>query len=111
MNVNSGVDYYTSHYTSKTGSISGGAIAHFHKSPIQETIMLDDIPCRYVVMLEPLALAYYQKGDKEKAKQEYEKIISLGLLRFGYSYIYVRSHYMLGKIHEDKGDIARAIDY
>ncbi|UCE73020.1 MAG: hypothetical protein JSV56_08245, partial [Methanomassiliicoccales archaeon] len=36
---------------------------------------------------------------------------SLGLLRLGFGDIYVRSHYMRGKIHEAKGDIAKAIEY
>jgi hypothetical protein len=37
--------------------------------------------------------------------------LTLGLLRLGYDDIYVRSHYMLGKIHEQKGDTAKAIEY
>jgi serine/threonine protein kinase/Tfp pilus assembly protein PilF len=56
-----------------------------------------------------LAQAYYKSGDMDKARQEYEKIISLTTGRIAYGDIYAKSFYMLGKIAEHQGDKGRAI--
>ena len=52
------------------------------------------------IFLEPLAQAHFQSGDFEKARETYEKIVSLtsGRIRFGD--IYAKSFYMLGNIYE-----------
>jgi serine/threonine protein kinase/Tfp pilus assembly protein PilF len=58
-----------------------------------------------------LGLAYYKSGDLEKAREEYEKIdfIKGGGMRIGD--IYAKSFYMLGKIYEEQGDTAIAIEH
>jgi tetratricopeptide (TPR) repeat protein len=58
-----------------------------------------------------LALAYFQAGDLDKAQEEYERIIPMptGILYWGD--IYAKSFYMLGKIHEQQGDTAKAIEH
>ena len=58
---------------------------------------------------EPLAFAYHMSGNLEKAREQYEKITQLTTGRFSYGDIYVKSFYMLGKIHEQKGDKAKAV--
>jgi len=63
------------------------------------------------VYIEPLALAYYRMGDLEKAKKEYQNILSLSLLRWNTGDIYAKSFYMLGKIHEQQGDTAKAREH
>jgi serine/threonine protein kinase/Tfp pilus assembly protein PilF len=65
---------------------------------------------RHGLFLEPLALAYYKSGDLDKAKEEYERIISLTTGRIYYDDIYARSFYMLGKIHEQQDNTAKAIE-
>ncbi len=63
------------------------------------------------LFMESLALAYYKKGDLEKARQEYQKILSLTVGRIFYGDIYAKSFYMLGKIYEEQGNTAEAIEH
>jgi tetratricopeptide (TPR) repeat protein len=63
------------------------------------------------LFIEPLAKAYYQSGDLEKTRREYEKIISLTKGRLYYGDIYAKSFYMLGKIYEQLGDRGKAIEH
>jgi tetratricopeptide (TPR) repeat protein len=65
----------------------------------------------HALFIEPLALAYYKQGEFKKAQQEYERIIFLTSGRLGYGDIYAKSFYMLGKIYEQQGDTAKAIEY
>ncbi len=58
-----------------------------------------------------LASAYYKAGDLEKAKAEYEKIAPLTTGRFFFGDIYAKSFYMLGKIAEQQGQKARAVEH
>jgi tetratricopeptide (TPR) repeat protein len=64
----------------------------------------------HALYMEALAFAYYESGNLEKAKEEYEKILSLtsGRIRFGDNY--TRSFYMLGKIYEHQGIKNKAIE-
>jgi len=55
-----------------------------------------------------LALAFYQSGDMEKARIEYEKVSKMTSGRLGHGAIYANSFYMLGKIYEEQGDTAKA---
>ncbi len=58
-----------------------------------------------------LAQAYYEKGDFEEAKREYEKITGLTSGRIlDDRALYPRSFYMLGKILEKWGAKAKAIE-
>ncbi len=62
---------------------------------------LHDIDLAYIV--EPLALAYFEKGDWDKAREECE---SIGMMTYGrgsHGDIYAKSFYMLGKIYEEMG--------
>jgi len=61
--------------------------------------------------LENLALAYFRSGELDKAKAEYERIISLTTGRFDIGDIYAKSFYMLGKIFEEQGLKAKAIEH
>jgi len=65
----------------------------------------------HALFIEPLALAYYKAGDFEKAREEYERIISLISGRFYYGDIYAKSFYMLGKIYQEKGLNEKAIKH
>ena len=60
---------------------------------------------------DSLALAYYIAGDFEKARKEYEKITELTTGRILDGVIYAKAFYMLGKIHEQQGDTAKAIEH
>jgi serine/threonine protein kinase len=57
-----------------------------------------------------LARALFESGDLGKARQEYEKITLQTAGRLAYGDIYAKSFYMLGKIAEQQGDEARAVE-
>jgi tetratricopeptide (TPR) repeat protein/tRNA A-37 threonylcarbamoyl transferase component Bud32 len=61
--------------------------------------------------IDSLALAYYESGDLDKALREYERITTLTTGRLGNGDIYTKSFYMLGKIYEQQGNTAFAIEY
>ena len=63
------------------------------------------------LFISPLALAHYKSGDLEKAREEYEKIPNLTTGRLFYGDIYAKSFYMLGKIYEEQGNKAKAIEH
>jgi tetratricopeptide (TPR) repeat protein len=49
-------------------------------------------------------------GDLEAAQREYENILTLTTGRLSNGDLYVKSYYQLGKICEQKGDTAKAIE-
>jgi len=57
------------------------------------------------------ASAYYKSGNLDKAQEAYEGITNLTTGRLGYGDIYAKSFYMLGKIYEELGIIAKAIEH
>jgi len=63
------------------------------------------------LFIDSLALAYYRAGDIEKAREEYERIISLTLGRLLYGDIFAKSFYMLGRIYQEKGWAGKAIEH
>jgi serine/threonine protein kinase/Flp pilus assembly protein TadD len=64
----------------------------------------------HALFADSLALAYYQAGDLEKARKEYERIISLPCGRTNYADIVGKSYYMLGRTYEQQGQKAKAIE-
>jgi tetratricopeptide (TPR) repeat protein len=65
----------------------------------------------HAYILNNLTSAYYQNGDFEAALKEYENILALTTGRFVFGDLYVKSYYHLGKIHEQQGDTAKAIEH
>jgi tetratricopeptide (TPR) repeat protein len=63
------------------------------------------------VALELLASAYYEAKNLDQAKENYERVISLTVGRLWYGYQFAKSLYMLGKIYEQQGDKARALEH
>jgi len=66
---------------------------------------------RHGLFIEALALTYFRAGDPEKAREEYEKIPNLTTGRLYYGDIYAKSFLMLGKIYEQQGQKAKAIEH
>jgi len=64
----------------------------------------------YADYLNPLARAYFESGDLEKARQVCEKIIGLSVGRMYSGDLYARSFYMLGKIYEQQRKKGKARD-
>jgi serine/threonine protein kinase/Tfp pilus assembly protein PilF len=62
------------------------------------------------IFLETLADTYYRSGDLDKALETYEKITLLTVSRVQIGDIYVESFYWLGKINEEQGNTAKAIE-
>jgi len=94
----------------KKGNLSG-AISYFKQAiaqePYQHSFIFYSEQAKHI---EPLASAYYESGDLEKAAEEYKKILSLTLGRLYHGDIYAKAFYMLGKIYEQQGDIVKAIE-
>jgi tetratricopeptide (TPR) repeat protein len=65
----------------------------------------------HALFMDSLALAYFKAGELEKAREEYERIQSLNIGRIIYGDIFANSFYMLGKIYEQQGDTAKAIEH
>ena len=63
------------------------------------------------LFIDSLALSYYKAADLENAREEYEKITTLITSRLSYGDIYAKSFYMLGKIYEEQGNTAKAIEH
>lgn len=63
------------------------------------------------VFHDSLALTYFEAGNIDKAREEYEKIISLTIGRIYAGDIYVKSFYMLGKIYQQEDQKGKAIEY
>jgi serine/threonine protein kinase/tetratricopeptide (TPR) repeat protein len=61
--------------------------------------------------LDSLAFATYKSGNLEKAIEEYSKITQLIGGRIEHEDKYAMSFYMLGKIYEQQGDTAKAIEH
>jgi len=57
----------------------------------------------FAFIVEPLALAYFEKGDLERAREEYESIGKMTYGRGRHGDLYAKSFYMLGKIYEELG--------
>ncbi len=85
------------------------AIEHLNKAisllPFQSEIFNE-----HIFFMEPLAQAHFRSGDLDKALEEYEKINSLTTGRMIAGNLYATSFYMLGKIYEEKGNTAKAIE-
>ena len=56
-------------------------------------------------------LAYYKAGDLANARREYERAVSLTTGRQSLGDLYAKSFFMLGKIHEQQGETAKAIEH
>lgn len=91
------------------------AIEYFRKAislmPSQYSFYPEGIKFEHALFINSLALAYYKSGDLEKAREEYERITKLTTGRFFYGDIYAKSFYMLGKIHEEQGTTAKALEH
>jgi tetratricopeptide (TPR) repeat protein len=67
-------------------------------------------PGEHAVFFGALAQAHYEAGELEKAREEYERIISLSAGRIAHGDIYAKSFYMLGKIAERQDERAEAAE-
>jgi serine/threonine protein kinase/tetratricopeptide (TPR) repeat protein len=62
----------------------------------------------HILFLDPLASAFYEKGDWEEARKTYEKITDLTTGRVRWGNLYAKSFYWLGKIHLARREKDRA---
>lgn len=62
-------------------------------------------------ILESLAYAYFMKGDLDNAIARYELLVSNRSLGWEAQEYWIKAHYQLGKIYEEKSNIEKAIQY
>ena len=62
----------------------------------------------HAFFFEPLAIAYEQAGDLDKARAENEEITGLTSGRLMFGDIYAKAYYRLGRIAEKQGQTAAA---
>jgi serine/threonine protein kinase/tetratricopeptide (TPR) repeat protein len=88
------------------------AIDYFEKGvsllPFQYSFMAIS---EHAFFIDPLAQTYYEAGEMDKARETYTRINRFTLGRLWWGDIYAKSYYMLGKIWEQKGDTAKAIEH
>lgn len=75
------------------------------------TLQSDDPLDKRADYVESLAIAYYASGNLDKAKAEYEWIVSASAGRLDYGDSYARSLYALGKIYEQEEMKGKAIEH
>jgi serine/threonine protein kinase/tetratricopeptide (TPR) repeat protein len=63
----------------------------------------------HIRLANSLGTTYYKTGNLEKAREEYEKVISTAPGRVFYGDIYTKAFYNLGRIHEQQGNRPQAI--
>jgi tetratricopeptide (TPR) repeat protein len=87
----------------------GQAVGHFEQAvallPHQHNPNGDN----HAEYYSSLAYAYYLSGDLAKAQEWYENVLSLTFGRLSSGDFYAKSHFMLGKIYEQRGMNAEAI--
>jgi tetratricopeptide (TPR) repeat protein len=82
------------------------AIDHFHSA----LALLPNHWADYFLYDDSLAFAYYQTGDLEKARREYERIISALFGRMNYPDVFAKTSYMLGRVCEQQGRKVQALE-
>ncbi len=81
------------------------AIEYFREaiSLLPNQLGLDPFTNDHASFTESLASAYYESGDRERAQEEHERILTFTTGKLYWGDIYARSLYRLGKIFEEKG--------
>jgi serine/threonine protein kinase/predicted Zn-dependent protease len=65
----------------------------------------------HALFIDSLASAHHEAGNLKMALEEYERITALTTGRMYYGDIYTTSFYMLGKINEQQGNKAKAVEH
>jgi tetratricopeptide (TPR) repeat protein len=85
------------------------AVEHFERAVSLLPYQYDPDGHNHAEYYNSLAYAYYLSGDLARAQEWYEEILTLTSGRLGSGDIYAKSHFMLGKIHEQRGEKTEAI--
>jgi serine/threonine protein kinase/tetratricopeptide (TPR) repeat protein len=62
-------------------------------------------------VLESIAYAHYKKGDIDKAISNYERLVNRHSTGSESQEYWIESHYLLGRLYEERGDRAHAIQH
>ena len=82
------------------------ALEHFEKGlPLLYTV--EDVR---VLFVDALGLASYRAGDLERSQKEYTRLTQLNFGKLDAADLFARAYYMLGKIYQDQGNTAAAIE-
>jgi tetratricopeptide (TPR) repeat protein len=84
-------------------AVSMFPVPHMHSPMAMSTFLFVHSFLDYADYLNPLARAYFESGDLEKARKQYEALIGLSAGRMYSGDIYAKSFYMLGQIYDRSG--------
>jgi len=71
---------------------------------------LDMFVNNHAIFIDSLASAYYRAGYLDKAREEYQRILSLTTGRIYYGDVFVKCFYMQGKIYQEKSLRTKTIE-
>jgi tetratricopeptide (TPR) repeat protein len=87
----------------------GQAVEHFEQAVSLLSCQHERDGDEHAPYYGSLAYAYYLSGDLARAQEWYENILALTSGRLTYGETYAKSHFMLGKIYQQRGMNAEAI--
>jgi serine/threonine protein kinase/predicted Zn-dependent protease len=90
---------------------SSRAISFLNKAVDSLYAPEENFPKVHVLFISTLAQAHFNAGNLNKAQENFERIHSLALGRLDDGDFYAKSFYMLGKIFEQLGKKAKAIEH
>ena len=90
---------------------SSRAISFLNKAVESLYAPEENFPNIHTFFINTLAQAHFNAGNLNKARENFERILSLALGRLDDGDFYAKGFYMLGKIYEEQGDTAKAIEH
>jgi tetratricopeptide (TPR) repeat protein len=99
------IEYHKGNYTEAKNSFLKALSLHPKEN--HYNFLGDDLG----MCVNSLARCFYQSGQYDLARQEYEKITAMTFGMFQNGDIFAKSFYMLAKICEKQGDKAKATEY
>ncbi len=82
-----------------------------YEEAIESFVTADNLV--HSMLEDSLALAYFKSGNADKAIEKYQEFLQTDNIVLSYEgqEVWVLAHYQLGRLFEQRGDLAQAVDY